>query len=65
MAVLLVIVFSLATTGYNCYELISDRFTAVSDIISYRYRGFRSYEVHLKPPPRLRGGGWGWGSCTS
>ncbi|MDB9535966.1 hypothetical protein PN451_08975 [Dolichospermum planctonicum CS-1226] len=29
------------------------------------YSGFRSYEVHLKPPPRLWGGGWGWGSCTS
>ncbi|MFM6201833.1 MAG: hypothetical protein ACKPE1_22310, partial [Dolichospermum sp.] len=24
------------------------------------YRGFRSYEVHIKPPLEERGGGWGW-----
>ncbi|MFM6276914.1 MAG: hypothetical protein ACKN9K_01185, partial [Dolichospermum sp.] len=23
--------------------------------------GFRSYEVHIKPPLEERGGGWGWG----
>ena len=22
-------------------------------------------EIYLKPPPRLRGGGWGWGSYIS
>ena len=22
-------------------------------------------EIHHKPPPRLRGGGWGWGSYIS
>ncbi|MFM6826758.1 MAG: hypothetical protein ACKPKT_13685, partial [Dolichospermum sp.] len=28
---------------------------SVSAVIS-NYRGFRSYEVHIKPPPCLRGG---------
>jgi hypothetical protein len=29
------------------------------------YSGMHLNEIHHKSPPRLRGGGWGWGSCIS
>ena len=53
------------TTVFNAHLLITYHDENIETIREDHYSGMHLNEIHHKPSPRLRGGGWGWVSYIS